>query len=62
MNLAGALITATAAHDVKANLSQIVQGNGGDFFVFLKAKQLLSSDFPPSDLLVEQGTRPLGGA
>ena len=62
MNLTGAVITADAAHAVKANFRQIVQGNGADFFVFLKAnqstafakaKQLLSSDIPPSGPLAE---------
>lgn len=62
MNLTGAVITADAAHAVKANFRQIVQGNGAGFFVFLKAnqstafakaKQLLSSDIPPSGPLAE---------
>jgi hypothetical protein len=71
LDLAGTVLTADAAHAVKANFRQIVQGNGGDFFTFLKAnqpnafakaKQLLSSAIPPSGCLPEQGTRPPGGA
>ena len=57
MDLAGVCLTADAAHTVKANCRQLTQGNGAEFFLFLKgnqplalakAEQLLPGDTPPS--------------
>jgi len=57
MDLAGVCLTADAAHTVKANCRQLTQGNGAEFFLFLKgnqptalakAGQLLPGDVPPS--------------
>jgi hypothetical protein len=57
MDLAGGCLTADAAHTVKANCRQLTQGNGADFFLFLKAnqplalakaEQLLPGALPPS--------------
>jgi len=57
MDLAGVCLTADAAHTVKANCRQLTQGNGAEFFLFLKANQptalakaehLLPGALPPS--------------
>jgi Druantia protein DruA/DDE_Tnp_1-associated len=57
MDLAGVCLTADAAHTVKANCRQLTQGNGAEFFLFLKAnqptalakaEQLLPGSVPPS--------------
>jgi len=57
MDLAGICLTADAAHLTKANCRQLSQGNGAEFFLFLKAnqplalakaEQLLPGTFPPS--------------
>jgi hypothetical protein len=57
MDLAGVCITSDAAHTVKANCRQLTQGNGAEFFLFLKAnqptalakaEQLLPGALPPS--------------
>ena len=57
MDLAGVCLTADAAHTVKANCRQLTQGNGAEFFLFLKAnqplalakaEQLLPGKLPPS--------------
>jgi hypothetical protein len=57
MDLAGVCLTADAAHSVKANCRQMTQGNGAEFFLFLKAnqptalakaEQLLPGALPPS--------------
>ncbi len=57
MDLAGACLTADAAHTVKANCRQLTQGNGAEFLLFLKAnqptalakaEQLLPGALPPS--------------
>jgi hypothetical protein len=56
MDLAGVCLTADAAHTVKANCRQLTQGNGAEFFLFLKAnqptalakaEQLLPGNTPP---------------
>ena len=66
MDLAGVCLTADAAHTIKANCRQLTQGNGADFFLFLKgnqplalakAEQLLSGNFPPSGQHSGQGSR-----
>ena len=57
MDLAGVCLTADAAHTTKANCRQLTQGNGAEFFLFLKAnqplalakaEQLLPGKLPPS--------------
>jgi DDE_Tnp_1-associated/Druantia protein DruA len=57
MDLAGGCLTADAAHTTKANCRQLTQGNGAEFFLFLKAnqplalakaEQLLPGTLPPS--------------
>jgi hypothetical protein len=57
MDLAGVCVTADAAHTIKANCRQLTQGNGAEFFLFLKAnqplalakaEQLLPGKLPPS--------------
>ncbi|MFZ0403272.1 MAG: Druantia anti-phage system protein DruA [Pseudolabrys sp.] len=57
MDLAGVCLTADAAHTTKANCRQLTQGNGAEFFLFLKAnqplalakaEQLLPGTLPPS--------------
>lgn len=57
MDLTGVCLTADAAHLTKANCRQLTQGNGADFFIFLKgnqpsalakAEQLLPGALPPS--------------
>ncbi len=57
MDLVGACLTADAAHTIKANCRQLTQGNGAEFFLFLKgnqptalakAEQLLPGTLPPS--------------
>jgi hypothetical protein len=57
MDLTGVCLTADAAHTTKANCRQLTQGNGADFFLFLKAnqplalakaEQLLPGALPPS--------------
>lgn len=57
MDLAGVCLTADAAHTIKANCRQLTQANGAEFFLFLKANQLLAlakaeqllpGTFPPS--------------
>ena len=57
MDLAGVCLTADAAHLTKANCRQLSQGNGAEFFLFLKgnqptalakAEQLLPGALPPS--------------
>jgi len=57
MDLGGVTLIADAAHTVKANCHQLTQNQGADYIFFLKgnqpnsfakAKQLLSSDIPPS--------------
>lgn len=42
MDLAGVCLTADAAHTTKANCRQLTQGNGAEFFLFLKANQPLA--------------------
>ena len=37
LDLAGVCLTADAAHTTKANCRQLTQGNGAEFFLFLKA-------------------------
>jgi hypothetical protein len=65
MDLAGICLTGDAAHLTKANCRQLTQGNGADFFLFLKAnqptalakaEQLLPGALPPSG--PEGGQRP----
>ena len=57
MDLTGVCLTADAAHTTKANCRQLIQGNGAEFFLFLKAnqplalakaEQLLPGNSPPS--------------
>jgi len=66
MDLAGVCLTADAAHTTKANCRQLTQGNGADFFLFLKAnqplalakaEQLLPGTLPPSGQHVGQRPR-----
>jgi hypothetical protein len=66
MDLAGVCLTADAAHTIKANCRQLTQGNGAEFFLFLKAnqplalakaEQLLPGALPPSGLHAGQGPR-----
>jgi len=66
MDLAGVCLTADAAHTVKANCRQLTQGNGAEFFLFLKANQptalakaerLLPGTLPPSGQHAGQGPR-----
>lgn len=66
MDLAGVCLTADAAHTVKANCRQLTQGNGAEFFLFLKANQptalakagqLLPGAVPPSGQHAGQGPR-----
>jgi hypothetical protein len=66
MDLAGVCLTADAAHTIKANCRQLTQGNGAEFFLFLKgnqplaltkAEQLLPGNFPPSGQHAGQGSR-----
>jgi len=66
MDLAGVCLTADAAHTVKANCRQLTQGNGAEFFLFLKAnqptalakaEQLLPGALPPSGPHAGQGPR-----
>lgn len=67
MDLAGVCLTADAAHTTKANCRQLTQGNGADFFLFLKAnqplalakaEQLLPGTLPPSGRDAGQKPRP----
>jgi hypothetical protein len=67
MDLAGVCFTADAAHTIKANCRQLTQGNGAEFFLFLKAnqplalakaEQLLPGALPPSDHDAGQRPRP----
>jgi len=66
MDLAGVCLTADAAHTIKANCRQLTQGNGAEFFLFLKgnqptalakAEQLLLGALPPSGHDSGQGAR-----
>jgi hypothetical protein len=66
MDLAGVCLTADAAHTTKANCRPLTQGNGAEFFLFLKgnqpfalakAEQLLPGNFPPSGQHSGQGSR-----
>jgi len=66
MDLAGVCLTADAAHTVKANCRQLTQGNGAEFYLFLKAnqptalakaEQLLPGTLPPSGQHAGQGPR-----
>jgi hypothetical protein len=66
MDLAGVCLTADAAHTIKANCRQLTQGNGAEFFLFLKAnqplalakaEQLLPGALPPSGQHAGQGPR-----
>jgi hypothetical protein len=66
MDLAGICLTADAAHTIKANCRQLTQGNGAEFFLFLKAnqptalakaEQLLPGALPPSGHDAGQGPR-----
>ena len=66
MDLAGVCLTADAAHTTKANCRQLTQGNGAEFFLFLKAnqplalakaEQLLPGTLPPSGHHAEQRPR-----
>ena len=66
MDLAGVCLTADAAHTIKANCRQLTQGNGAEFFLFLKAnqplalakaEQLLPGALPPSGPHPGQGPR-----
>lgn len=66
MDLAGVCLTADAAHTIKANCRQLTQGNGAEFFLFLKAnqptalakaEQLLPGALPPSGHDAGQGPR-----
>jgi hypothetical protein len=56
IDLAGVCVTADAAHITNANCRQLIQGNGAEFFLFLKgnqplalakAEQLLPGALPP---------------
>ena len=67
LDLAGVCLTADAAHTIKANCRQLTQGNGAEFFLFLKAnqpaalakaEQLLPGALPPSGEHAGQGPRP----
>ena len=66
MDLAGVCLTADAAHTIKANCRQLTQGNGAEFFFFLKAnqplalakaEQLLPGNLPPSGQHAGQRSR-----
>ena len=66
MDLAGVCLTADAAHTTKANCRQLTQGNGAEFFLFLKAnqplalakaEQLLPGNSPPSGQHAGQRSR-----
>jgi hypothetical protein len=66
MDLAGVCVTADAAHTIKANGRQLTQGNGAEFFLFLKAnqplalakaEQLLPGALPPSGQHTGQRSR-----
>jgi hypothetical protein len=66
MDLAGVCLTADAAHTIKANCRQLTQGNGAEFYLFLKAnqptalakaEQLLPGALPPSSQHAGQGPR-----
>jgi hypothetical protein len=66
MDLAGVCLTADAAHTIKANCRQLTQGNGAEFYLFLKANQplalakagqLLPGALPPSGHDGGQGPR-----
>lgn len=66
LDLAGVCLTADAAHTSKAHCRQLTQGNGADFFLFLKAHQptalakagqLLPGALPPSGPHGGQGPR-----
>lgn len=66
MDLTGVCLTTDAAHTIKANCRQLTQGNGAEFFLFLKAnqplafakaQQLLPGKLPPSGQHPGQGTR-----
>jgi len=66
MDLAGVCLTTDAAHTVKANCRQLTQGNGAEFFLFLKgnqptalakAEQKLPGNTPPSSHHGGQGAR-----
>jgi hypothetical protein len=66
MDLTGVCLTADAAHTTKANCRQLTQGNGAEFFLFLKAnqplalakaQQLLPGHFPPSGQHAGQSPR-----
>jgi hypothetical protein len=66
MDLTGVCLTADAAHTTKANCRQLTQGNGTEFFLFLKgnqptalakAEQLLPGALPPSGQHAGQGPR-----
>jgi len=57
LDLTGVCLTADAAHTTKANCRQLTQGNGAEYFLFLKAnqplalakaEQLLPGALPPS--------------
>jgi hypothetical protein len=67
LDLAGVCVTADAAHTIKANCRQLTQGNGAEFFLFLKgnqplalakAEQLLPGTLPPSGQHAGQKPRP----
>jgi len=66
MDLTSVCLTADAAHTTKANCRQLTQGNGAEFFLFLKknqptalakVEQLLPGAFPPSGHDGGQGPR-----
>ncbi len=66
LDLTGVCLTADAAHTTKANCRQLTQGNGAEFFLFLKgnqptalakAEQLLPGALPPSGQHAGQGPR-----
>jgi hypothetical protein len=66
MDLAGICLTTDAAHLVKASCRQLTQGNGAEFFIFLKAnqptalakaEQLLPGNTPPSGQHTGQSPR-----
>jgi hypothetical protein len=67
LNLTGVLVTADAAHTVKANARVLTQDQGADYLLplkanqplaYAKAQQLLTGSFPPSGPNAGQSPRP----